>query len=138
MESTLQEVFGIFASEENKEIIQRERVVPMLRALGYTVDEEGIEDFLKPEIASLTILEVEEMLKIKCIPCITEDDVLQAFQAFDPKKTGKLNISTIKSILESQPNPLTCEEIDACMEILNPDPEGTVEYIKTAAVDQDN
>lgn len=138
MESTLQEVFSIFASEENKEIIQIERVVPMLRSLGYTVDEKGIQGFFKPEITSLTISEIEEMLKIKCIPCITEEDVLQAFQTFDPKKTGKLNISTIKSILESEPNPLSSEEIDACMEILNPDPEGTVEYIKTTLADQGN
>ncbi|KAI5187894.1 hypothetical protein NEHOM01_2433 [Nematocida homosporus] len=126
----LQETFTIFANEDNQELVQIDRLPTLLRTLGYIVDPETLKNFFPQAITSVALADLEEMIRVQCLPRLSSNEVLSAFQSFDKSNTGKLTISTIKNILSSGETPLTSEEIDTCLELLNPSPDGMVDYRK--------
>jgi len=130
MENKFQCIFGIFADDEKKDSVRAENLLPLLRSVGCLVDEEKLPSYTKEGQAYFTFEEVEEIIgSSNMVPKITNEQVIEAFQKFDKKKTSKISISYLKHILQQGETPFNCEEIDAAIELLNPDVEGLVSYI---------
>ncbi|KAI5191116.1 hypothetical protein NEMIN01_1385 [Nematocida minor] len=134
MENTLQDVFDVFADHTVPNSIRRENVLPMLQALGYIVLSEDVDNALPLGKDLFTFSEIQEILSNDAFSSISKEDVAKAFEVFDSKKTGKMSVSALKSILQTGPYRLDQEEIDACLDILNPSPEGVIEYIKNTSL----
>lgn len=129
MENTLQEVFDVFSDYNKPETVKRENILPLLQVLRYTIRPNDLERIL-PNKQEFTLKEIEEIISAETFPLLTAEEILSAFHAFDHKKTGTLGLSTLKNILQAGPDQFTQEEIDGAIEILNPTPEGVVEYSK--------
>lgn len=136
MEGTIQEAFNIFADDERRDTVRSDQVIPLLRSIGYIVHEESLKELLQGESLYLTLEDIEELLNSNAIPKLSEEEVLRAFEVFDKKKTGEISISLFKHIVKQGPNPCSEEEIDAALEILNPNPEGVIEYVKNTPLNQ--
>ncbi|KAI5180234.1 hypothetical protein NEOKW01_0563 [Nematocida sp. AWRm80] len=121
-------LFDIF--NDNNKV---QNVNAILRGMGYVLDSNFIKEHADK---SMSISDLESLIKNNKIDKITRDQVLDAFLEFDQKSTGKIPIGKMKSILSGGENPLTEEEIDAAIEILNPNPEGIIEYLKHGLIDQ--
>lgn len=125
----LQEVFNVFAETDADEL-SPEYLGSVLRATGHVISDESLKEVLAGENETLSfnrVLQIAEQIK----PAIIEKkDLVAAFEMFDAEKTGKLPVGVLKKILETGENPLEQEEIDACIEILNPDPEGAIDYVE--------
>lgn len=129
MGSNLQETFTFFADSNNPEIVPAERLEHVLRVLGYTLQDKNF--IAEGRVSSFTLQEIQEMIEQgKCTKSFTEEEVIKAFEMLDKNKTGKINVSTIRQVLEGGDDPFTPAEIDAFMEIFPPNPEGFIEYAK--------
>lgn len=136
MENTLKEVFDLFADQTEQKSIKREDVFLMLQSMGCIVLGEDVEKALPTGKESFTFSEIEEMVSQNSFLVMSKEDVVKAFEVFDTQKTGKMSVSTLKAILQEGENSLSQEEIDACLEILNPTPEGVIEYLKNRSLVQ--
>ncbi|EHY64980.1 hypothetical protein NERG_02036 [Nematocida ausubeli] len=138
MDTTLQQVFDIFMDETEQEYVKRQNILPLLQTLGYIVNEQEIQAVLPYEKDAYTVGEIKTMTEEDAFPLLSKDDVLSAFQAYDINKTGKIPIGVVKSILQAGPEGLSEEEVDATLSLLNPTPEGIVEYTKISLLVSDN
>ncbi|EIJ87818.1 hypothetical protein NEPAR06_1934 [Nematocida parisii] len=137
MNSAVQQVFEIFSDEMNNEYVKRQNILPLLQSLGYIINEQELSTILPygKELYSLT--DIRRMTEDKEIPILTVEDVTKAFQVFDSDKAGKLPVSIVKTILQSGTEGFTEEETDAALSLLNPTPEGIIEYTKTGLLRKD-
>ncbi|OAG31226.1 centrin-3 [Nematocida displodere] len=129
----LQEVFNVFMSQET-ECVDEAHLGSVLRCLGFVVEEETVKEILAKEGGALSFRVLSEVVAGLGGQSVASPEVLKAFEVFDPSKTGKLSISTLKAILKTGPAPLSTEEIDACLDLLNPSPEGVVNYLESTAL----
>ncbi|KAI5191665.1 hypothetical protein NECID01_1576 [Nematocida sp. AWRm77] len=136
MEGTIQEAFSIFADDERKDLIRSDQIIPLLRSVGYIVHEEDLGELLKQESLYLSLEDVEELLKCGKIPMVSEEEALEAFEVFDKGKTGEISISLLKHIVQQGESFFAQEELDAALEILNPNPEGVINYRKIFSLPQ--
>lgn len=136
MENTLKEVFDVFADQSIEGSVKREAVLPMLQSLGYIVLGEEVEKALPAGKDLFTYSEIEDMVEQNSFLVLSKEDVKRAFEVFDTKKTGKMSVSALKSILQTGPQKLDQEELDACLDILTPTPEGIIEYMRNTSLSQ--
>ena len=129
----LQEVFNVFMSQET-ECVDEAHLGSVLRCLGFVIEEEAVKEIVAQEGGALSFRALSEVVAALESRTAKNPEVLSAFEVFDPSKTGKLSISALKAILKAGPTPLSTEEIDACLDLLNPNPDGIVNYVESAAL----
>ncbi|CAG9810001.1 unnamed protein product [Chironomus riparius] len=128
---SFREAFYLFAKNRNENPIYIRTVdelVLIMRSLGLSPTVKEITSYMKKynnKISFSDFLEVVHMhSKVEKLP----DEILDAFQAYDTKNTGKINARILRNILMNWGEKLTEREIQATFREANISITGDVNY----------
>lgn len=71
---------------------------------------------------------VDFMARKMTDPGLNEEDVLESFAVFDPKKSGKVDTKQLQDVMSKMGEPLTKKEFDAVMKDFEVDGDGNIDY----------
>lgn len=110
--------------------INKEFLEPLLRSLGYNPFPAEVEDMLL-DLGSDNTFDFDSFMVIVSRHSRSVDpekELLDIFKSLDKERTGRLEVSFVKNILENIKNPLTKEQIENLFEDLRVDEDGTIDY----------
>ncbi|XP_070490974.1 uncharacterized protein [Chironomus tepperi] len=128
---SFREAFYLFAKNRNENPIyirSVDELVLIMRSLGLSPTVKEITNYMKKynnKISFSDFLEVVHMhSKVEKLP----DEILEAFQAYDTRNTGKINARILRNILMNWGEKLTEREIQATFREANISMNGDVNY----------
>ena len=103
-DSVRQQLRGIFAAHDHDHdhMITRSQLVDVINMLGIRPSNELIARFFS-ERPDSTLIDLETFLRVCCeqlnsAPEVTKD-LIELFEIFDPKKTGRVTVKTLRHIM---------------------------------------
>jgi Ca2+-binding EF-hand superfamily protein len=123
----IKETFSLF-DQNNDNYITKQELTTLLRALGKNLTDLDINNLITENNIQNDSINFEQFLVIlnKITPRNTENDLLNAYELFDPENNGFIKVNEFKHIMTNLGEKLTTNEIENIIQELDTNNEGKI------------
>ncbi len=123
----IKETFSLF-DQNNDNYITKQELTTLLRALGKNLTDLDINNLITENNIQNDSINFEQFLVIlnKITPRNTENDLLNAYELFDPENNGFIKVTEFKHIMTNLGEKLTTNEIENIIQELDTNNEGKI------------
>lgn len=118
-----------YLDKTNQGQIDKENIIQAMRYLGIIKTQTEFEALINELPNTITLNQFLNLINKERDNLIDKQDIIQAFEVFDEKKTGKVSAKELYHALSVIGEKLTQNDIDALTKMVQPDKDGLINYL---------